>query len=162
SLRGHTNSVFAVVFSPDGKTLASGSADRTITLWDAAGGQERANLKGHTGFITSVCFSPDGKTLASGSGFYGQPGEIKLWDVRTGQERVIPQERTSLVHSVAFSPDGKTLATAGASKRWYDPVGRLRGEIKLWDARTGEERAVLKEHIAPVSSVVFSPDGKTL
>ena len=75
-------------FSPDGKTLVSGSADCTIKLWDVATGQERAALKGHTSAVQSIAFSPDGKTLASGS----EDKTIKLWDVATGQEREAKQK----------------------------------------------------------------------
>src|SRR5947208_98987 len=83
TLKGHTNAVWSVTWSPDGKTLASGSGDMTIKLWDTASGQERATLKGHTDWVISVAFSPDGKTLASGS----QDQTIKLWDVVTGKEQ---------------------------------------------------------------------------
>jgi WD40 repeat protein len=65
------------MFSPDGKTLASGSADYTIKLWDLATCKEKATLKGHTSCVTSVAYSRDGKTLASGNG----DGTIMLWDV---------------------------------------------------------------------------------
>ena len=75
--------VCCVAFSPDGKTLASGSEDKTIKLWDVATGKEQATLKGHTEWVKSVAFSPDGKTLASGSG----DSTIKLWDVATGKEQ---------------------------------------------------------------------------
>jgi hypothetical protein len=84
TLKGHTELVRSVAYSPDGKTLASGSEDKTIKLWDVTTGKERATLTGHMGGVRSVAFSPDGKTLASGA---GDPGEIKLWDVATGKER---------------------------------------------------------------------------
>ena len=83
TLKGHTDAVYSVAFSPDGKTLASGSGDKTIKLWDVATGKEQATLKGHTELVSSVAFSPDGKTLASGS----EDQTIKLWDVATGKEQ---------------------------------------------------------------------------
>lgn len=67
TLKGHTNCVASVAYSPDGKTLATGSWDETIKLWNVATGQERATLKKHTHRVVSVAYSPDGKTLASGS-----------------------------------------------------------------------------------------------
>ena len=73
--------VFSVAYSPDGKTLASGSADNTIKLWDVATGKNIITLRGHTNSIDSVTFSPDGKTLASGS----WDNTIKLWDVASGK-----------------------------------------------------------------------------
>jgi WD40 repeat protein len=77
TLEGHTGWVMSVAFSPDSKTLASGSADQTIKLWDVATGKVQATLKEHTDMVGSVAFSPDGKTLASGS----LDNTIKLWDV---------------------------------------------------------------------------------
>jgi WD40 repeat protein len=76
TLKGHTELVRSVAFSPDGKTLASGSQDKTIKLWDVAAGKEQATLKGHTHEVYFVAYSSDGKTLASGSG-----DETKLWDL---------------------------------------------------------------------------------
>src|ERR1700676_1143729 len=67
TLKGHTDIVSSVAFSPDGKTLASGSRDNTIKLWDVQQGKERATLSGHTNKVSSVAYSPDGKTMASGS-----------------------------------------------------------------------------------------------
>ena len=143
----HGDVVKCVAFSLDGKTLASGSGDKTIKLWDVATGQERATLRGHSNWVSSVAFSRDGKTLASGS----WDNTIKLWDVATGQERATLRGHSEPVNSVGFSPDGKTLAS-----------GSWDNTIKLWEVATGQERASLRGHSESVYSVAFSPDGKTL
>ncbi|MHB8954469.1 MAG: WD40 repeat domain-containing protein [Pirellulaceae bacterium] len=140
---GHTAAVYSVVFSPDGKTLASGSEDNTIKLWDVKTGIITATLEGHTKTIWSVAFSPDGKTLASGS----EDKTIKLWDVKTGKNTATIEGRTETIWSVAFSPDGKTLASAG-------------GIIKLWDVTTGKNTATFGDEGS--GFVAFSPDGKLL
>jgi WD40 repeat protein len=147
-LQGHASGARTVAISPDGKTLASGSYDRTIKLWDLSTGNERLTLKGHTDLVLSVTFSPDGKTLASGSFDH----TAKLWDMPTGKERATLRGHLGAVHSVAFSPDGKTLAS-----------GSVDGpeKIKLWDVATWQERLAFKTNIQ-VLAVAFSPVGKVL
>ena len=93
---GHSFFVKSVAFSPDGKTLASGSDDDTIKIWDVATGKELRTLSGHTSVVNSVAFSPDGKTLASGSG----DGTIKLWEVESGKTVQTFTGHTLLVNSV--------------------------------------------------------------
>jgi len=141
------NSVLSVSFSPDGKTLASGSSNTTIKLLDVTIGEEIRTLNGHRDEVRSVSFSPDGKTLASGS----YDNTIKLWDVNIGKEIHTLNGHRDWVRSVSFSPDGKTLAS-----------GSDDNTIKLWDVTIAKEIRTLKGHRNTVISVSFSPDGKTL
>jgi WD40 repeat protein len=136
-----------VAFSPDGQTLASGSEDQTVRLWDVKTGQVRASLQGHTDGVNAVAYSPDGQTLASGSA----DRTVRLWDVNTGQVRASLQGHTDGVNAVALSPDGLTIASGS-----YDQT------VRLWDVNTGQVRASLQGHTGGVMSVAFSPDGQTL
>jgi WD40 repeat protein len=81
TLTGHTNWVWSVAFSPDGKTLVSSSYDRTVRLWDVTTGRCIRTLTGHTSEIYSVIFSPDGQIVASGSDDH----TARLWDASTGE-----------------------------------------------------------------------------
>jgi WD40 repeat protein len=75
----HTDRVYSVAFSSDGRRLASGGWDQIVRIWDATSGKKLHELAGHAGYVWSVAFSPDGRRLASASGYKGK-GEIKLWD----------------------------------------------------------------------------------
>ncbi|MCZ8249830.1 hypothetical protein [Microcystis sp. LE19-195.1E] len=147
TLEGHNSNVNSVSFSSDGKTLATGSDDKTIKLWNVQTGQEIRTLTGHNGIVNSVSFSSDGKTLATGS----DDKTIKLWNVQTGKEIRTLSGHNRGVTSVSFSSNGKTLATGG----WDNTV-------KLWNVETRKEIRTLSGHNGIVFSVSFSSDGKTL
>ena len=121
------SSVYALTFSPTGKTLTSGDTDGIVKLWDVATRQNIATLEAHTSEIRSLAFSPDGNMLASGA----VDGTIKLWDVETGQNIVILDGHIGKygVKSVMFLPDGKTLV----SREFVLSPPEL---VKLWDLQT--------------------------
>ena len=146
TLTGHTHRVNSVAFSPDGQTVASGSSDKTIKLWNVTTGKEVRTLTEHTD-VWSVAFSPDGQTLASSS--YSMA--IKLWNVTTGKGVRTLTGHTATVWSVAFSPDGQTLASGSGGNT-----------IKLWNMATGKEVHTLSGHTNAVNSVAYSPDGQTV
>jgi len=92
--------VFAVAFSPDGRTVISTSREKTLNLWDVATGRALRTLSGHSEFINTVAFAPDGKSVVSGS----KDNTLKLWEVATGREIRTLSGHDSWVLAVAFSP----------------------------------------------------------
>ena len=144
---GHTDNVWSVAFSPDGGTLASGSWDNTIRLWDTLSRQYKNILIGHTDHIESVAFSPDGGTLASASWDI----TIRLWNPNTGKLKKTLTDYKGSVASVAFSPDGQTLAGGGGARI-----------IRLWNTTTWQSDRTLPGHTGLVEVVVFSRDGAIL
>ena len=151
TLRGHTDIVRSVAYSPDGSIIATGSWDDTIRLWDGLTGEYKKTLRGHTGNVNSVAFSPDGLTLASGSG----DDTIRLWNVETGNQKLEFNGRSYSIPVVAYFPDGGKIAS-----------GTLEGEIHIWDAFTGQHITSYTGHagevITNVTSIDFNPDGSIL
>ena len=189
TLEGHTDLVWSVAFSPNGKMLASASWDQSVRLWNVNTGRLLHTLTGHTNEIMSVAFSPDGNTLASGS----WDGTIRLWNPRNGKLKRTLTEHAGGVASVAFSPHGKTLASGSADRTirlwntttWevdrtltghtdvveivaFSPdsntlaSGSRDTTIRLWNPNNGRHKRTLTEHTAPVSTIAFSSDGNTL
>ena len=145
TLRGHNGAIVSIAFSPDAKFLASGSADKTVKVWDLLKSKEHATFAGHVKGVACVSFSPDGKKLAAGS----VDGRVlKLWDVVTGQELANWEGL-----SVAISPDGSNLASGGSN---LDPSVRVR------DIATGKLVTTLSGHSEAIMSLAFSADGQTL
>src|SRR5579871_2166748 len=147
TLRGHTNVIVCADWSPNGRTLATGSSDLTVRLWDVQTGQTLRTLKGHSGEVGSVAFAPNGRTLATGSNDH----TVQLWDVQTGQTLRTLKGHSGEVGSVAFAPNGRTLAT-----------GSNDHTVQLWDVQTGQTLRTLEGHSGSVYSVAFAPNGRTL
>jgi WD40 repeat protein len=141
----HGDSVTTVIFSPDGKTLASPGYD-AVRLWDVASGRQLRHLYSDPPFYRGA-FAPDGKTLW----LQRYQGEIFAWDLTAAKPRLTPAPFASKKSEfIALSPDGKTLA-AGAGN-----------DVVLWDPVTGKEKTRLAGHRYPVRQAAFSADGKRL
>ncbi|CAO3567077.1 unnamed protein product [Mortierella alpina] len=132
-------------YSPDGKTLAVGLDDGTVTLYETISWQKTHTLVGHTNRLSSVRFSPSGQQLASACCDH----TVRLWDALTGAPSAILEGHTSAVMSVAFSPSGQQMASGGSDNT-----------VRLWDTQSGAAGAVLEGHALTVASVVFSPSGR--
>jgi WD40 repeat protein len=151
SAGGHARPVASVAFSPDGKTLVSGSYDGNAKLWDVAIGDETAKAHARTGGVLCVAFSPNGRMVAFGG------SRVEIWDITTGNI-VTAGDGQCAATSVAFSPDSKTLAVGAPSA----------GQVILCDLATMQVAASLSyegtypDDMDAVSSVAFSPNGKNL
>jgi WD40 repeat protein len=189
TLYGHSNRVSVIDFSLDGKTLASGSHDRTIKLWNLDTAKCHLTLQGHASWVWDIAFHPNSKILASAS--YDRT--VKLWDLETGRCTRTLEGHIGAASSVAFSPNGQWLASGGFEKilKLWDPKSGMcvrtwhahsnlvwsvafspdsywlvsAGEdvnIIIWDVETGDRLQVLSGHQQPVLCVRFSADGRQL
>ncbi len=163
-LKGHSNSVQDVAFSPDGRLALSSGCDKLdpndvcvqgeLILWDLEAGAELRRFEGHTHWVNGVAFNPDGKTTLSGSG----DATLILWDVsaalntgvETGEVIRRLEGHTGGVNRVAFNPDGQTALSASDDTT-----------LILWDVATGEKIRRFEGHTSRVTCVAFSPDGQT-
>ncbi|MFM7269742.1 MAG: AAA-like domain-containing protein [Cyanobium sp.] len=186
------SALLAVAFSPDGRTLVSGSSNATLVRWDVASGQPIGKpLSGHRTSVLSLAFSPDGRRIVSGS----SDTTLRLWDAATGQPIGAPLEgHQKAVNAVIFSRDGKRIVSGSSDatlRLWEVETGKAigiplkghRGEIfslairadgrivsasddrslRMWDGTTGQPiGAPLEGHRKGVKAVAFSPDGRRI
>ena len=147
SMRGHAGDVLAMALSPDGQTLASGSEDGAIRLWNMRTHELVGSpMPGHNQAVWAVAFSPDGQTVASG----GQDGTIRFWAVHGLKQQLPTIDTQTRVSGLTYSPDGRMLASGGE-------------HLRLWDASTHRSLGpLLTGHSGHVTDVAFSPDGRTL
>jgi WD40 repeat protein len=186
-LAGHTDATFGLAFSPDGRTLATGSMDCRVKLWDMDTGRERATLTGHSARVDTLAYSPDGSILATGD----DAGEVRLHDTTGKTKPVLLKNRPTAFLGFGFTPDGRHLAVKHSRLTVWDvdthkkhnlptAVGQ-RGRLAvvvggtllatndrqdrslvLWDRESGEERGTLSGHANGINCVAASPDGRTL
>ena len=183
----HTGAISCLAFSPDGRTLATGSLDHSIRLWNLANRQRVAALQGNLTEVWSLAFTPDGQSLVSGA----KDGGVKLWPTHRAQkDDVLAGDWQPL----AFSPDGRTLAAVSrgtaallnlnsrepeqqfqlepsrfgpqasvsiSGDLKFMAEGLRDGGLKLWNLRT-RETSLLQTSGSPVSLVVLSPEGREL
>jgi len=189
TLYDHTSFVYSVAVSPDGKTIASGSGDGTLVLWDAVSGQFIRRLAVGKVRIEKIALSADGTVLVAADG----NNTIRLWDVATGQERYQLTGQTRPGLDLAISPDGTRLVSTSSDetiKLWdaasgtelrtitveessptcvaFSPdgtriaVGTDTGKIRFWEIGSGQEKPTLDAHDSRVTCLAFSPDGKRM
>jgi len=185
-LRGHTNTVRAIVYSPQGHQIASSGSETTVRLWSVESGDCLHVMTGHSGPVEDLAFSPQGHQLASAS----QDKSLRLWNVATGDCSATLDGHRGMVVGVAYSPDGRQIAACGDStirlcgvekgelhqtqshENWvrsvaYSPQGHQLASVgdktvRLWDVEEGECRFILIGHSDNVWRVAYSQKGDLL
>lgn len=144
---GHSDLVTSVAFAPDGKSIATGSRDNSVRLWDITTGQPTRTFYGHSGEVRALAFAPKGHQLASA----GDDQVVRLWDLEPSLPAATASGHRGPVWSVDFFRDSRRLVTGGADRT-----------ARLFDAASGQELRSLTGHTQPVTSVLTSPDGQTV
>ena len=187
SVAAQQSGALFATFSADGKLLAVGGEDGTITLLEAEKGRVLKTVPAHEGAVLTGAFSPDGRLFATG----GSDSGVKRWNVDSGQEVGSISGPFALLRTVAFTGDGETFVSgndAGLFRRWEAEAGRelskaslspmasmalspdgkraatanWDGTVGVWNLQNFRQVAVLRGHVHGVLSAAFSPDGRLL
>ncbi len=184
---GHVDVVGSMVITSDGRFAISASSDRTIKIWDMAGGKRPRTLQGHYWAVTSLALLADDKTLISGS----WDNSLKIWDIESGEELHTFVGHKHMVHDVAVAENGRIAVSVGLDQslrvwniKQYGEIGGRKGfmpssnavavspdgktvlmdvhkTIRLWDIAEDKEVQIYRGHFHLISSLLFMPDGKT-
>jgi serine/threonine protein kinase len=145
--RGHTDTVRSVAWSPDGSRIASGSADNTVQVWNAADGSHIYTYRRHIGSVTAVAWSPDGSRIASG----GYDVSVHVWNTADGSIIYTYPDIANVVFAVAWSPDGSRIASGGQLET-----------VQVWNAADGSNTYIYRGHMSTVYGVAWAPHGSRI
>ncbi|GHO42548.1 serine/threonine-protein kinase [Ktedonospora formicarum] len=145
--RGHPARVNSIVWSPDGKLIASASDDQLVQIFDSATGNLKQTYNKHTGAVTFVAWSPDGERIASAS----EDKTVQVWDARDGEQGLSFSGHIDRVNALSWSSDGQLIASASEDKT-----------VQVWNSVTGNPFLNYQQHTAGVLSVAWSPDNRSI
>ena len=146
-LKGHTNVIYSLAFSPNSRYLASGSGDFTVRIWNIKKQTQIHELSGHKDDIYALSWFPDNQSLVSGA----YDNTLIIWDTKNGRQRKHLKGHDDKVRSVIVSPDGKTIVSGSWDKT-----------IRMWDGQSGFYKGILARQDTEVPSLSFSMDGKKI
>jgi WD40 repeat protein len=145
ALQGHTGGINDIAYSPNGRQLVTGSADKTVRVWDATSGRSVRVLQGHKDAVTSVAFSRDGRFIVSAS----TDLTVRVWDASSGNTVAVLHGHTQWINSATFSPDGKYIISASDDRT-----------ARIWEVASQSAIATLRGHTSAIKSATYSPDGQ--
>ncbi len=144
-LTGHTDQVLDMDLTPDGKYLATASADDTVKIWDTVAMKELGVLEGHADDVYAVSFGPGPERIATGC----RDGAVRVYGLPSGELLHTMRGHAETVTTVAFSPDGGQILSGGKDST-----------VRVWDAQSGDLLKVFREHGDEINMVIVGPDGR--